>query len=384
TGISQSNAELNNLQWEVVEQANLGLEARFFDDRFGFDLDIYSKETKKLIYNQGLPSSSGIGSITNNLGNISNKGIELDVQASILKPKNRNRLSWDVSFNVARSINLVTKLPGGTLTFTSRGAGGFVNQVKEGDALGTYYGLKFLGVYATDDDAVVKDAKGSRVFEADGITPKYMKIGSATGSVLKGGDAIYQDFNNDGIIDDQDRILIGNANPLFFGGFRSNMTYKAFSLTLFFNFQYGNDIINSLRYNLEKMYSPSATSYPANTNQAKSVLRRWRKQGDITNMPRALDLDERNSIASSRWVEDGSYARLSQLSLGYTFPTKLVQKLKLKGISTQLQVNNLFTWTNYTGADPEIGISGSPSSIGIDEGQNPRTKGFTLAMTVRF
>lgn len=383
TGISQSNAALNNLQWEVVEQANLGLEASFFDGRFGFDIDVYSKETKKLIYNQALPSSGGIGSITTNLGNIRNQGIELDLQASILRPKTKNKLAWDVSFNIARSINLVTKLPGGTLTFTSQSAGGFVNQVKEGDALGTYYGLKFLGVYATDDDAVVKDAKGNRVFEADGITPKYMRIGSATGSILKGGDAIYQDYNNDGVIDDQDRVLIGNANPLFFGGFRSNMTYKAFSLTLFFNFQYGNNVINAMRYNLEKMYSPN-TQYPAAINQAASVLRRWRKQGDITNMPRALDLDQRNALPSTRWVEDGSYARLSQISFGYTLPTKMVQKLKLKSISTQLLINNLFTWTKYTGADPEIGISGNPSAIGIDEGQNPRTKGFTLAMTVRF
>jgi hypothetical protein len=289
-----------------------------------------------------------------------------------------------VSFNIARSINLVTQLPGGTLTFTSRGYGGFVNQVKQGDALGTYYGLKFLGVYATDADAVVKDAKGNKVFGADGVTPKYMRINSATGNAFKGGDAIYQDFNNDGIIDDQDRILIGNANPLFFGGFRNNMTYKAFNLTLFFNFQYGNDIINGMRYDLEKMYSPRANSFPANTNQAASVLRRWRKQGDITDMPRALDLDDRNSIASSRWIEDGSYARLSNLTLGYTLPTKLAQKLRLKGIFTQLMVNNLFTWTNYTGADPEINISGSPTSIGIDNGQNPRTKGFTLAMTMRF
>ncbi|MES2775636.1 MAG: SusC/RagA family TonB-linked outer membrane protein [Bacteroidota bacterium] len=384
TGISQSNAELNNLQWEVVEQANIGLEATFFDNRFGFDIDIYKKETKKLIYNQALPSSSGISNITNNLGNIKNQGIELDLQATILRPKTRNGLGWDMSFNIAHSVNLVTELPGGTLTFSSRGYGAFVNQVKQGDALGTYYGLKFLGVYATDDDAVVKDAKGNKVFEANGFTPKYMRINSATGNAFKGGDAIYQDFNNDGVIDDQDRILIGNANPLFFGGLRSNMTYKSFSLTLFCNFQYGNDIINGMRYNLEKMYSPTASSFPANTNQAASVLRRWRKQGDITDMPRALDLDDRNSIASSRWIEDGSYARLSQITFGYALPTKLAQNLRLKGISAQLMINNLFTWTNYTGADPEISISGSPSSIGIDEGQNPRTRGFTFAMTVRF
>ncbi|MGC4102394.1 SusC/RagA family TonB-linked outer membrane protein [Ferruginibacter sp.] len=383
TGITQSNAQLNNLQWEVVEQTNLGFDLEMFKSRLIMSVDVYNKETKKLLYQLALPSSSGIlgpnyttgGTIYTNLGNIQNRGIEVDLNYDILKSANKNKLRWNAAFNIARNMNKVTKLPGGTITYTG-GTGGFVNQVKEGDPLGTYYGYRYLGVYATDADAIVRDAKGGKVYEADGVTPKYMKIGAENGNPFKGGDAIYEDFNHDGIIDDQDKILIGNANPLFFGGLNNRFDYKNLSFSFFIQYQYGNDIINNLRYNLEKMNSTD--------NQAVSVLRRWRKQGDVTDIPRALASDTRNSLASSRWVENGSYARLKFVTLAYRFPAKMIQRIKLKSVDAFITANNLFTWTDYKGADPEIGISGSPSFIGVDSGLSPQTKGYTLGINMRF
>lgn len=376
TGVTQSNAELNNIQWEVAEQTNLGLDMGMFQDRFRMALDVYNKVTKKLIYAQQLPSSSGInGTLYTNLGDIQNRGIELDLYAEILRAKSRDKLSWSVDLNISRNVNKVLSLPGGTLTFTSN-IGGFVNQVKQGDGFGTFYGYKFMGVYATDDDAVVKDAKGNKVFQADGITPKYMKIGSETGNAYKGGDAIFQDLNHDGIIDDQDKVLVGNANPTFFGGFNNIFTYKGISLRLFIQYQYGNDIINGTKYNLEKMNTTD--------NQAVSVLSRWRKQGDITNMPRALANDTRNSLASSRWVENGSYARIKSLVIGYDLPRKFVKRLGLKALTMALTGYNLYTWTDYTGIDPEIGISGSPSFIGVDNAFTPQAKSFTFSMNITF
>jgi len=383
TGVIQSNAQLNNLQWEVVEQTNLGLNLEMFKSRLNVTLDLYNKETKKLLYQLALPSSSGIlgsnyttgGTMYTNLGNIQNRGIELDVDVDILRPASKNKMRWNISLNVARNMNKVTKLPGGTITFTG-GTGGFVNQVKVGDPLGTYYGYQFLGVYATDADAMVRDAKGGKVYEADGVTPKYVKIGSETGNVFKGGDAIYKDFNNDGVIDDQDKILIGNANPLFFGGFNNRIDYRNLSFSFFIQCQYGNDIINNLRYNLEKMNNTD--------NQAVSVSRRWRKQGDITDMPRALANDTRNSLASSRWIENGSYARLKFVTLSYRFPAQWIKRIKLKSVDAFITANNLFTWTDYTGADPEISISGNPSFIGVDTGLSPQTKGYTLGINMRF
>jgi TonB-linked SusC/RagA family outer membrane protein len=375
-GIYQVNPALNSLRWETSESGNLGMDVELFNSRLTASVDVYNKLTKDLLYNMALPISSGInGSIYTNLGNIRNRGIEFDVSFDVLKPKKTAGLKWNVSLNLARNENKVLKLPGGTITFSDTYAG-FTSQVKQGDALGTYYGLKYKGVYATDADAVVRDAKGNTIYQADGVTPKTMVIGSETGNQLKGGDAIYEDFNHDGIIDDQDKVLIGNANPVLFGGFNNSIDYKNFGIRLFVQFQYGNDVINGLRYNLERMINTD--------NQAATVLRRWRKQGDVTDIPRALDGDNRNSQPSTRWVEKGSYARLKFITFSYHLPAKLVQKARLKSIDAYVTANNLYTWTNYTGADPEIAIGSSPAFIGIDQGLTPQTKGFTLGLNMKF
>lgn len=206
-----------------------------------------------------------------------------------------------------------------------------------------------------------------------------MRLNSETGDTLRGGDAIYEDFNHDGIINDQDRILIGNANPDFFGGLNCELSYKSFMLSLFVQFYYGNDVINGMRYSLEKMDN--------NDNQAITTMQRWRKQGDITNMPRALNGNNRNSQGSTRWVEDGSYTRLKFITLSYRFPKTWVQRVKLKGVDAFFTVNDLFTFTNYTGADPEISLSpfgSDPAFIGVDRGLNPRSAGYTLGINFRF
>jgi len=335
------------------------------------------------LYNLSLPYSSGVstytngvyGSIFTNLGNIRNRGIELDLGVDVIKPKKAAGLKWNVALNLARNENKVLTLPGGTITFSDTYAG-FTSQVKQGDPLGTYYGLTYKGVYASDADAAVKDAKGGTIYQADGITPKIMVIGSETGNQMKGGDAIYEDYNHDGIIDDQDKVLIGNANPVFFGGLNNSIDYKNFGIRLFIQFQYGNDVINGLRYNLERMMTTD--------NQAATVLRRWRKQGDVTDIPRALDADNRNSQPSTRWVEKGSYARLKFITFNYRLPTKLVQKAGLKGVDAFLTANNIYTWTSYTGADPEIALGSSPAFIGIDQGLTPQTRGYTLGINVKF
>ena len=382
-GIYQANPALNSLRWETSESTNLGLDMELFKSRVTASVDVYNKETKNLLYILALPISSGVtannngisNSIYTNLGNIRNRGIELDLSVDVLKPKKPTGVKWNIALNLARNENKVLKLPGGTITFSDSYAG-FTSQVKQGDPLGTYYGLTYKGVYATDADAVVKDAKGGVTYQADGVTPKTMVIGSETGNQLKGGDAIYEDYNHDGIIDDQDKVLIGNANPVFFGGLNNSIDYKNFGIRLFIQFQYGNDVINGLRYNLERMINTD--------NQAATVLRRWRKQGDITDMPRALDGDNRNSQPSSRWVEKGSYARLKFITFSYHLPGKLVQKVGLKGIDAFMTANNIYTWTNYTGADPEIGIGSSPAFIGIDQGLTPQTRGYTLGLNVKF
>jgi TonB-linked SusC/RagA family outer membrane protein len=388
TGVSQSNPELNDLRWETSESTNLGMDLDLFKSRLVITLDVYNKLTRDLLFNLPLPSSSGIernnltnynGSLLTNLGNISNKGVEVDVLVNAIRAKKAGDFSWTMSFNLGRNINKITSLPGGTLKFTDNYYSNFNAQVKEGDALGTYYGLVFKGVYATDGDASVRDAKGNVVYDLDGRNPRKMRILSETGDTLKGGDAIYEDFNNDGIINDQDRVLIGNANPDFFGGFLNEFRYKSFGFKFFIQFQYGNDVVNGMRYNLERMMNQD--------NQAITTMKRWRKQGDVTDMPRALNNDQRNSQGSSRWIEDGSYARLKFITLTYSVPRAWVQRIKLKGVDAFLTANDLYAWTKYTGSDPEISISSfgsNPALIGIDRGLTPRSRGLTLGINARF
>jgi TonB-dependent starch-binding outer membrane protein SusC len=382
SGVRQLNPQLNDLRWETSESINVGADLELMKGRFAVTFDWYNKLTKDLLFNLPLPSSSGIvsqfggnGSLLTNLGTIRNRGVELDVNFDIIKPKKSGKFRWNTALNIGRNLNKVISLPGGTLTLTD-GFARFGSQVKEGDPLGTYYGLVFKGVYASDDAAVVKDAKGNTVYELNGTTPRYMRINSETGNILKGGDAIYEDFNHDGIINDQDRVLVGNANPDFFGGFTNTFDYKNFSVKVFIQFQYGNDVINGMRFNLESMLGTE--------NQAVTTLSRWRKQGDVTNMPRALRTDDRNVSGSSRWIEDGSYARIKFLTLNYRFNNAVAKKMKLKGLDLFFTGNNLFTWTNYTGADPEIAIGSNPAFIGIDRGLTPQTKGYTLGINARF
>ena len=386
-GVSQANPALNDLRWETSESTNLGMDLDLFKSRLVITLDVYDKLTRDLLFNLPLPSSSGIeknsltnwnGSLLTNLGNISNRGIELDVQLNAIRAKKAGDFSWTMSFNIGRNVNKVTSLPGGTLRLTDNYAG-FPSQIKQGDALGTYYGLIFKGVYATDGDAVVRDGKGDVVYDLDGVNPRKMRILSEAGDTLKGGDAIYEDFNHDGIINDQDKVLIGNANPDFFGGFSSEFRYKSFGFKFFIQFQQGNDVINGMRYYLERMMTQD--------NQAITTMKRWRKQGDITEMPRALNNDSRNSQPSTRWIEDGSYARLKFITLTYSLPRAWVQKIKLKGVDAFFTANDLYALTKYTGADPEISISSfgnNPALIGVDRGLTPRSRGYTIGINARF
>jgi TonB-linked SusC/RagA family outer membrane protein len=380
SGVSQRNPQLTNLRWEITENSNLAIDFDFFNGRFTGTAEVYNRLTKDLLFGLPVPSSSGLnGSVMVNLGNIRNRGIEFDFLYNVIKARKQGDFDMTLGFNIARNTNKVTSLPGGTLKFPNQFAR-FGSQVKQGDALGTYYGLIFKGVYATDNDAVVKDEKGNVVYNLDGVTPRKMRLDSETGDTLRGGDAIYEDFNHDGIINDQDKVLVGNANPDFFGGINLDFAYKGFTLKIFSAYQYGNDLINGMRYELESMNGSN--------NQAITTLKRWRKQGDVTNMPRALNGNDRNTRGSTRWIEDGSYARLSAITLAYRFPRTVAQRLKMSSLDAYITANNLVTFTNYTGADPEVGLSPygveNPTFMGLDGGWNPRTKGYTLGINMRF
>ncbi len=375
-GVAQNSPQLNNLRWETSESSNIGLDADLFDSRVTVNFDFYTKVTKDLLYGLPLPSSSGLnGTILMNLGKLRNRGYDLDIAVDVIKGKKPGDFGWTTTFNVGNNFNRILSLPGGTLKFANAGAG-FTGQVAQGDAIGSYYGYVFKGVYSRDADAAVHDVNGNIVYELDGITPKIMRVGSETGNIYKGGDAIYEDFNHDGVINNQDRVRVGNGNALFSGSIGTTFTYKRASLTLYLPYQYGNDIINGLRYNLERMNGVE--------NQATTVLKRWRKQGDVTDMPRALRGDSRNSEGSTRWIENGSYMRLQTVTIGYQAPSAWVRKFGFRALSGNLIFGNLMTFTKYSGADPQISISGNPSFIGMDGGMTPRQRTIQGSLNLSF
>lgn len=389
-GVRPGNIELDNLRWETSESTNLGLDLELFNGRLSITNEWYIKNTRDLLVRQQVPTSSGADpdptrtpTFLTNLGDIRNRGVELEVAYDVVQGDiEKGEFNWATSFNIGSNDNLITRLPTGPILRgnVNTDTRSWVYRIQEGDPLGTYHGLIFQGVYAYDADAVVRDRSGNTVYELDGVTPKIMRWQTETGAFMQGGDAIYKDINFDGIINDLDKVQIGSANPKFFGGFNNSVNYKNFGLNFFVQFQYGNDVVNGLKGELEGMQYTN--------NSAITVLGRWRKQGDVTNIPRASrglpGGADRNWHASSRFVEDGSYARVKYATLSYYVPRELSAKMRLTQTEFFFTATNFITWTRYTGADPEITIDQDGIGFpGYDKAFTPQTRAFTLGVNLR-
>ena len=225
---------------------------------------------------------------------------------------------------------------------------------------------------------MVRDAAGNVVRDSSG-NPRYtyFNYGGSHQYKFQGGDAIYEDINHDGNIDELDIVYLGNCNPKLTGGFGFTLRWKQLSMNAFFNYRYGNKIINRARMNAEAMEN----SY----NQSIAVNYRWRKEGDQTEIPRAHyngNVVAYNTLGSDRFVEDGSFLRFKYLTFSYAFEKKLLDKIRFNSLNMYLTLNNLWTWTKYTGVDPEL----SPDGRGIcyDDSNTPRSQYFTFGVTLGF
>lgn len=349
----------DNIHEERTTEYNYGLDWSLFHGRFSGELNYYKRTTKDLLLKESMSSSTGFGERYVNFGTLENKGWELGFSVT---PLEIHDFRWKVYFNISHNENKLLTMPERLANSDNKysenyGYGNFRAKLETGSVIGGFYGLKAQGVYAKDSDAVVRDFNGNVVFDSQGL-PKYMQY--SDGSIFQGGDMIYEDLNHDGIINDLDVVQIGNSNVNYYGLFRHDLNYKQWALGVAFYYSLGQDVINGMRWNTENMEGTN--------NQATSIMRRWRKQGDITDMPRAYDKAARNYAASTRWVEDASYLKLKEISLTYTFDRKLVQKLHLSQLSAFVSGTNLLTWTKYKGIDPEIGLTtGKLAKVGIDQ-----------------
>jgi TonB-linked SusC/RagA family outer membrane protein len=353
-GLVRGSFGNDELQWESVHKANLGIDAALFNERVNITLDAYRNMTYKMVVNETLPTVGGIsGTALTNTGTMKNMGAELSVMGRIV---NHSSLKWDLGFNVAHYKSTLTRLPEPFKIVTPYAGGYILSSLNQTPNL--FYGYKTNGVYTTDAEA---GAAGLGVMQANGaITP------------FKGGDVRFVDVNNDKLIDSRDRQVIGDPNPDFFGSVTNSLTWKAFTLETFFTFTQGNDIYNYTRRLLE--------SQSGFNNQTTAVLNRWKNNGQVTNMPRATYGDPvGNSSFSDRWIEDGSYFRLRSATLSFDLPFKTNA---LRYSVLYITGNNLFTLTKYLGFDPETSATVSPIGQGVDITLEPQYR--SVQVGVRF
>lgn len=332
--IFPNNMPNPNLKWETTAQLDIGIDAGFLNDRYTLTLDVYRKLTTDLLLSRALPPTSGFSSIVENVGEMENKGVEITLGTQ----QDLGPVHWTSQLNISANRNKVLKMYNGQ-PIDDLGRGG--NRVMEGQPIGIFYSFKWLGV--------------------DPST----------------GDVVYFDKNLDNAITEtEDRMVVGNPHPDFIGGFTNTFSYKGFDLNVFFQFSYGNDVFNGSRLFLE--------SLQGGDNQLAAVKRRWRQPGDITDIPRAGAFPQ-NKLVSSRFLEDGSYLRLKNLTLGYTLNRDLTQRMHISSLRVYMSAQNLLTFTKYTGLDPEVNYSGNSTQVmGTDFFTFPQARTITLGLNLKF
>ena len=391
TSIHPNNIRLSNLKWQEKETYNLGADFGFWDDRITGNVEFYWQYTSDLLMNNyGIPTSSGYSSFsTRNVGNMENIGWEFNLNGnSIIK---LGKFSADFNVTFANNRNELTKMDESCLISLNKewdgNNGSYLSRVELNHALGSIYGFRYKGVYQyTEYSAeeipgvsgpnapVVRDKNGVVILDENNRTKEMMFRAGTTNYEFRGGDAIYDDVNADGSIDELDIVYLGSSLPKFTGGFGFKLKWGRLSWNNQFNFRYGNKVVNKARMNAENMYS--------NNNQSRAVNWRWRVEGDITSIPRALRQHGYNWLGSDRFVEDGSFIRLNYTQISYAFAPSVIKQLGLNRLSVYVSANNLFCLTKYSGADPEVGYGGY--GVSEDNAQTPRAKSFTAGVTVQF
>jgi hypothetical protein len=379
SGVFPSNMELTNLKWQTVTGTNLGLNFWILNNRVLIDAEVYRNRTTDMFFNNlALPSYSGFNSYSANIGTMDNQGWELMINTIPYKSKN---LTLGFDFNIARNVNIIRSVSeyfprDNGIRLSQNGA--YRSYLLPGNPFGSFYGFKSKGVYSTTDETIAKDADGNSIIGPNGQII-YMRFGyPSIDYVFQAGDAKYEDINHDGNIDERDIVYLGNGIPKVSGGFGPYLTYKGLTIRTFFNYRLGYELINAANMNTSNMYGFD--------NQSTAVLSRWRNPGDVTDMPRALFRRGYNWLGSDRYVEDGSFVRLKSVTVRYNVPNKLLQKMKVTNVSFYVTGENLVTWTNYKGQDPDISTRGdnNPFKVNVDNSLTPPSRNILFGLTAGF
>ncbi|QKJ33242.1 TonB-dependent receptor [Mucilaginibacter mali] len=382
------NTTLGNstIKWENVVTKNLGMDLTFFKGRLTITPEYYIKTTTGLLYTKDLPQETGEKVVTVNLGSIQNKGWEFTVSGTPIQTKN---VRWNMIGNISFQRGKILSLADHT-SFIS----GNKWLIEEGGKIGNFYLNKNLGVYQYDvSNAYTPDNQrltpvgvSNNGTTAAGYTLNgqpytgTIKQKTYNGVVLQGGDTEWLDANNDGQIDDADKVIAGNGLPNYFFGITNNISYKQFNLSFLFNGQIGNMVYNTTA-NAQNAFT---STYSPPTVDA--VLTSWQNEGDISKYPLFTRKDTRGSIRTgynSLYLEDGSFIRLSSARFTYTLDSKYAQKIKARNASVYVYGSNIFTWTNYSWFDPEF-TNSNPIQPGEDTGRYPKRREFGVGITLNF
>lgn len=334
--VTQSSLRSKELTWETTTQSNIGFDLTILNNRLTVNLDLYHKKTTDMLMLVSLPAgAAAASSIRRNEGEMTNRGFEFMVSSRNLN----GELTWDTDVNFSANRNKLTKLS------LSR----------------IYYDAEILNIaeYAVRNEPG-RPLSGFYGYISDGVDPQT-------------GELIYRDLNNDGIVSPTDRTYIGDPNPDFTFGMTNRFSWKGLNLSILLQGSYGNDIYNASRVDTEGMYNTK--------NQSVRVLDRWRKPGDITDVPKARF----NIKSSSHFVEDGSYVRLKDISLSYNLAKGIFRKWGITRLQPYVTATNLATLTPYSGMDPEVNQWGNSGAVqGMDQGTYPQTKSFVFGINVEF
>lgn len=345
-----------SVKWEAVEQYNVGVDIGFLKNRIVANLDFYVKNTRDMLTKKPVPQTSGTSLEQAdwppvNIGKVLNRGFEFTINTKNFV----GEFKWETNLNMSFNHNEVVSIGGPEIL-------NGVSLIREGQPINSFYGYKLGGIYQTLDEVFTGPVMENRA--ADKASHNPYKNTSP-------GDMWFVDVDGNGEINDLDRTVIGNPSPDCIFGFNNTFSYKNFDLSIFFQGALGNQVWNGVRASHESMNS----TY----NQLASTLERWTGEGTSSSMPRAIYADpNNNSRASTRWLENGSYAKLKNLTFGYTLPENWTNRAKVKALRLYVSFDNLCTITNYSGLDPEVGLSG------LDYGVYPSARTYMFGVSVKF
>lgn len=360
-GYYPSRISNEDLRWETTEQIDFGIDIGLLKNRISLEADIYNKNTRDLLLNVPLPFTTGYENSLQNLGEVRNRGVELNLNTVNVK---RKSFSWTTDVNFSMNRNEVISLGEDADEFYVNGTfwrftGDFI--VREGEPVGSIIGYKTDGVYQYVD------------FNTDdqGNLTRKQEVPYLTGTNPKPGDVKFIDSTGDGIVDSNDRVILGSANPLHYGGITNNFDYKGFDLSFFFQWSYGNET-----YNITRNMGLENNDY---SNKLAEILNSWTPDNQNTRLW-SYTGKAPEGILTDFLIEDGSFIRLSNVTLGYSIPSSGLKRYNIKNFRIYVSGDNLLLFTNYKGYDPDVSVSNNPLTPGIDHGAYPRSRTIRLGL----